>query len=127
MFIAIDFDDTIFHTINYPSVEQPLKNAIRTIKDLYNKGHVLTLWTCREEDHLELAKDKLREYNILQYFTYFNENSKEKTEAWSNSRKIGADYFIDDRAGFKNWNEIRRKFDLDKTLFKKVLTFFNLT
>lgn len=122
MQIAIDFDETIFHT-QYPRVIKPLKNAIETIKELHAKGHILTLWTCREDEHLEMAKQALKKHNILQYFSYFNENSKEKLAIWSDSRKLGADYFIDDKAGFTSWNKIRCKFKLEKSLIKRI--FYN--
>lgn len=55
------------------------------------------LWTCRVGDKLQEAVEWCREHGLL--FDAVNDNLSEMVEKWgSNSRKITADIYIDDKA-----------------------------
>lgn len=111
--IAIDFDHTICNS-SYPECGEPIKDAIETIKELYEREHTLILWTLREKEVLETAKEWLKEHGILHCFSYINENIKEDVEYWNyNPRKLSVDYFIDDRnIGWEllGWSYVRKFF-----------------
>lgn len=102
MKIAIDFDDTITENSPYPITGKIREDAIRYITKLYEDGHTLILWTCRYGDYLEEAINLLAKSNLLHCFKYINEDGINK------SRKIVADYYIDDRnIGFDlDWKSI---------------------
>jgi len=94
--IAIDFDDTIFAD-EYPFVGEPLPGAIDTINKYYNQGHTIIIWSCREGDYAEEAILALEREGVKYHF--FNNNAPERTAKYGyDSRKIGADIFIDDRS-----------------------------
>ncbi|MFW6377112.1 MAG: hypothetical protein ACOCZ5_00565 [bacterium] len=112
--VAIDFDDTIAKN-GYPDIRQAkliegAKQAIKEIKE--DLGYRVVLWTCRENKYLEEAKQFLKDNNLYKYFDGFNENvltEKEyKDTGFKDTRKIGADVYIDDKSVFfyENWRNI---------------------
>lgn len=112
--IAIDFDMTISNNVDYTKlVNPPMPGAVDVIRELRDHGCILILWTCRNINSLEDAKEYLAKYGILDCFDYFNENTSEIQTAWADhisSPKIYADVYIDDKnVGMSiNWYEIRR-------------------
>ena len=92
--IAVDFDGTLC-TDAWPNIGKP---NIRLIKFLINwrkQGNKVILWTCREGDMLESAVKWCESYRLI--FDAVNANLPERIEYYKNdSRKIGADYYIDD-------------------------------
>jgi len=103
--IAVDFDGTIVED-EYPSIGKPRLFAFDTLKKLQSEGHRLILWTYRNGKHLEDAV-KFCEENGIKFYAV-NKSFPEESFDPKYSRKINADYFIDDRniGGFLGWGEI---------------------
>jgi hypothetical protein len=116
LIIAIDFDNTIANTTNYPEIGGPVKGALAGIRELHSKGHYIILWTCREDAALDDAYLWLYAHNVCHAFKTYNRNHPDLTEQYGNdSRKIGADIYIDDKAvgcpkvdGVVDWDSILR-------------------
>lgn len=96
MTIAVDFDGTLF-TDAYPDIGKPIYKIINWCKKQKKNGHVLILWTCRENEFLNDAVLACKLAGLT--FDYINENNPELVKKYGfNSRKIGADIYIDDKA-----------------------------
>ena len=97
MVVAVDFDGTIAKT-DFPKIIKPIPYAFDVLRVLMNDPYTtLILWTCREGENLKQALDFCELYGIK--FDYVNENDKARTEYYGNdSRKIGADLYIDDKS-----------------------------
>lgn len=98
----------IFWPIYYKGVIRP--DAAKVIKWLKSKGATLILWTCREGQALENAKELLEENGLE--FDAFNENA----DNYYKSRKIVADIYIDDMAWPRipiDWKSIGESFGMD--------------
>ncbi|RMA57770.1 BT0820 family HAD-type phosphatase [Ulvibacter antarcticus] len=107
--IAVDFDGTIVED-EYPKVGKPVLFAFETLKKLQEKGHRLILWTYRKEKALDDAVSFCKENGIVFYAV--NKSFPEEVFDPRYSRKINADYFIDDRnvGGLMSWGEIYQQF-----------------
>ena len=94
--IAVDFDGTLCEQC-WPEIGKP---NIRLIGELiYRKsmGDKLILWTCRAGEQLDNAVKWCKEYGLV--FDSVNDNLPEIVNLYgSNSRKITADIYIDDRS-----------------------------
>jgi hydroxymethylpyrimidine pyrophosphatase-like HAD family hydrolase len=103
--IAIDFDGTIVED-EYPGIGKPRLFAFDTLKKLQEKGHRLILWTYRNGKHLDDAV-AFCEANGISFYAV-NKSFPEESFDPKYSRKINADYFIDDRniGGIMGWGEI---------------------
>ena len=103
--IAVDFDGTIVDD-NYPGIGSPKIFAFDTLKELQKKGHRLILWTYRYGERLDEAVDFCRK-NDLEFYAVNKSYPEEKYDG-KVSRKINADFFIDDRnvGGLLGWGEI---------------------
>lgn len=101
MVVAVDFDGTIART-DFPKIIEPIPYAFDVLRVLMNDKYTsLILWTCREGKDLDDAINFCELYGIT--FDYVNENDKERTEYYgNNSRKIGADLYIDDKSAQSN-------------------------
>lgn len=120
--IAIDFDGTIADT-DFPEINQLKPGCKRVINSLKQLGCKISIWTCRTGEPAEEAKEFLIEKGIE--FDAFNTNDSlpdgflDNTD-FADSRKIGADFYIDDKAieFNNNWGEVSRK--LLKMYYKRV-------
>lgn len=92
MTIAIDFDGTCVKN-SYPKVGETIKDAIPILQKLGEK-HKLILLTMRSGVFLTAAKDWFAENKIKLYAVNDNPNQ----HSWTKSKKIYADYYIDDQA-----------------------------
>lgn len=92
---AVDFDGTIAHT-QYPKIISENKRITDFMKKVKADGHQIIVWTCREGDHLLQAKEWMCERGIP--FDKMNESIDAWVEFYGPSRKVGADYYIDDKA-----------------------------
>ncbi len=106
--LAIDFDGTIVEDA-YPNIGKPMTFAFDTLKKLQSEGYRLILWTYRAGPQLHEAIDFCEKNGI----SFYAVNSSFEGEIFNNetqSRKIDADIFIDDRnlGGFPGWGEIYR-------------------
>lgn len=105
--LACDFDGTIRQGKRYGSKNKRLMPYCKEIiKKLYDKGCRLIVWTTRNEESLSFVREVLEENDILQYFEEINENIKEIR--WWKTRKIYADFYIDDLnlQGFPGWLKV---------------------
>ncbi len=103
--IAVDFDGTIVEDA-YPKIGRPKLFAFETMKMLQQRGHRLILWTYRHGDRLQEAVDFCKEHGIEFYAV--NKSFPEEEFDGSVSRKLNADYFIDDRniGGLVEWGKV---------------------
>ncbi len=94
--IAVDFDGTLCFDC-YPEIGTPNLRLINILKDLREKGIRLILWTCRCGSPLSEALSWCASFGL--FFDAVNENLPEILEKYgSDSRKIFADVYIDDRS-----------------------------
>ena len=105
--IAVDFDGTIV-THEYPKIGTELPFATETLKMLIKDHHKLILWSVREGKLLDEAVEWCRERGVE--FWAVNKDYPEESYENNNhfSRKLKADYFIDDRniGGLPDWGQI---------------------
>ena len=94
---AVDFDGTLV-TNKYPEVGYPKWDVINFCKKRQELGDIIILWTCRTGKYLKDAVTYLKD--ICSFVpNYINENAPYDHSLYEDeSRKIGADYYIDDRA-----------------------------
>lgn len=94
---AVDFDGTLCENA-YPEIgvpNLPLINHLIAVRCYF--GVKLILWTCREGEMLTRAVEFCRRYGLE--FDAVNDNTEELKKAYgTNPRKIGADFYIDDKA-----------------------------
>lgn len=95
MIFAVDFDGTLSFG-NWPGVGPANNELISFLKRRKQIGDKLILWTCRENEDLRVAVDWCTEQNL--YFDAINDNLPEMIEKYGNSRKVGCDFYIDDKA-----------------------------
>lgn len=93
---AVDFDGTLCEKA-WPKIGEPKYDMINWIKDLRSKGHKIILWTCRCGTDLVNAIVWCADHGL--FFDAVNDNLEEhKIRFGNNSRKIFADYYIDDQS-----------------------------
>lgn len=104
--IAVDFDGTIVEDA-YPRIGKPMIFAFESLKQLQSQGHRLILWTYRSGKALEEAVEFCRE-NGVEFYAVNASFEEEEFNHATQSRKINADWFIDDRnlGGFPGWGEV---------------------
>lgn len=119
--IAVDFDGTIVEH-RYPEIGEELPFATETLRMLIKDQHRLILWTVREGELLKEAVDWCHERGVD--FWAVNRDYPEEEAGNNNhfSRKLKADYFIDDRGigGLPHWGEIYRIIR-EHTTYKRIL------
>ena len=99
--IAVDFDGTLCRDC-YPKIGDANEGLICRLKDLHRQGNRLILWTSRQGERLEEALHFF--FFCLLLFDAVNENLPEIIEQFgSDSRKIFADIYIDDRCERTGW------------------------
>jgi len=93
---AVDFDGTLC-TNEWPEIGLPNIELIENLKALREKGHRVILWTCRDEQRIAEAVGWCKYFGLE--FDGVNEPMERMLEAFGgdHSRKIFADYYIDDR------------------------------
>ncbi len=104
MIIAVDFDGTIVEH-KYPKIGAPIPFAIETLIQLQREGHILILWTVREDELLQEAINYCESKGLRFYAA--NKNFPEEDRSIA-ARKLKADLFIDDRnvGGLPDWGII---------------------
>ena len=116
MIIAVDFDGTIVEH-KYPEIGQEVPFAIDTLKMLIKDQHRLILWSVREGALLDEAVEWCRARGVEVYAVNkdYPEEEKEKNNHFS--RKLKADFFIDDRnvGGLPEWGQIYQMISQNKT------------
>ncbi len=117
MTIAVDFDGTIVEH-RYPEIGREIPFATETLRMLIEDHHRLILWSVREGDLLQEAVDWCAERGVT--FWAVNRDYPEEDGTKNNnhfSRKLKADYFIDDRniGGLPDWGQIYQMVKTGKT------------
>lgn len=104
--IAVDFDGTIVED-RYPEIGKPMLFAFDTLKKLENRGYRLILWTFRTGKKLQEAISFCKQ-NGIEFYAVNSSFEGEIFDSESQSRKISADIFIDDRnlGGFPGWGQV---------------------
>lgn len=94
---AVDFDGTLCESI-FPDIGMPNMSLINHLIRRRKQGNKIILWTCRCGDRLQEAVEWCKQYGLG--FDAINENLPETIEYFggTESRKIHADIFIDDKA-----------------------------
>jgi hypothetical protein len=95
MVYAVDFDGTL--CVNeYPEIGAPRSAIIDFIKRRRADGDKIILWTCRSGRKLADAVEWCVSLGLE--FDAINDNLSENIACYNNnSRKVSADYYIDDR------------------------------
>ena len=124
MIIAVDFDGTIVEH-KYPEIGQEVPFAIDTLKMLIKDQHRLILWSVREGALLDEAVEWCRARGVEFYAVNkdYPEEEKEKNNHFS--RKLKADFFIDDRnvGGLPEWGQIYQMISQNKTYRQLIILF----
>lgn len=93
---AVDFDGTLAYT-RFPEIISANKKMVAFVKTLKAMGHKVILWTSRTGRDLQDAVEWCRQQGLV--FDSVNKPLPEQVARWGNdTRKICADYYIDDRA-----------------------------
>lgn len=96
---AVDFDGTLSIGARWPACGEPNKPLINLLLKQQAAGAHLILWTCRNGANLEEAVTFCTDHGLK--FDTINENLPELVEAYGgDTRKINADYYIDDKNTF---------------------------
>lgn len=96
MIFAVDFDGTLSFG-QWPGVGPANTELISFLLKRKAAGDKIILWTCRENDILEKAVSWCKSQGLV--FDAINDNLPEVIERYGvNSRKVGCDFYIDDRA-----------------------------
>lgn len=94
--IAVDFDGTLCFS-QWPGLGEPNLPLIEKLKNHQNNGDKLILWTCRQGENLDVAVQWCAENGLS--FDAVNDNLQEIKDLFgNNSRKITADFYIDDKS-----------------------------
>lgn len=96
--IAVDFDGTISNEREVGEALTLKEGAKEVLTKWYEEGHKLILWTCRNKEAFSEACMFLIENDMFHLFTAFNDHLRDVLEKYPDaSRKVLADYYIDDR------------------------------
>lgn len=105
---AVDFDGTLCKDA-FPEIGEANYPLINYLIERRQAGDKVILWTCRVRGWLDEAIKWAKSLGLE--FDVVNSNLSEQIEKWGNdTRKIYADYYIDDKAklvSFKKVDEVR--------------------
>lgn len=98
MIVAVDFDGILCENA-FPNIGKPHYKIILQVRQLIDLGVEVVLWTSRADDRLADAVAWCDDYGLQ--FTAVNENTPSNIEQYKNehpngTRKVYADYYIDD-------------------------------
>ena len=106
MIYAVDFDGTLC-VDRYPAIGPPRQTVIDFVKRRRKAGDKLILWTCRCGEYLAAAVVWCAERGLT--FDAINDNVNENKAAHNNNpRKVYADYYIDDRNFYIDFETLER-------------------
>lgn len=93
---AIDFDGTLCED-KWPGIGSPNLALVEKLISKREQGDKLILWTCRTGERLKEAVIWCQSYGLE--FDCVNDNLPELVKKYgTNSRKVAADIYIDDKA-----------------------------
>ena len=121
MVIAVDFDGTIVEH-RYPAIGEERPFAVETLKMLIRDHHKLILWSVREGELLDEAIQWCRARGVEFYAVNRDYPEEDPRHNQHFSRKLKADYFIDDRniGGLPDWGTIYEMISHNKTWQDKI-------
>ena len=121
MIIAVDFDGTIVEH-RYPAIGEERPFAVETLKMLIRDHHKLILWSVREGELLDEAIQWCRARGVEFYAVNRDYPEEDPRHNQHFSRKLKADYFIDDRniGGLPDWGTIYEMISHNKTWQDKI-------
>ena len=94
--IAVDFDGTLIEDGKWPGIGSTNEEVLNYCKNEQKKGARIILWTNRAGESLETAIKWCEEHDL--HLDAVNDNLPESVEFFgTNTRKVYADEFIDDR------------------------------
>ncbi|MGL4452867.1 MAG: hypothetical protein ACRCTZ_17020 [Sarcina sp.] len=93
--IAVDFDSCLCMS-HYPECGEPNLALIKLAKDFKELGCTLYLNTCRHNESLDKALKWCSQLGLE--FDFVNENDPKMIDMFGESRKLGVDIYIDDKA-----------------------------
>ncbi|GHU65003.1 hypothetical protein FACS189447_03150 [Spirochaetia bacterium] len=96
LIIAFDFDGTLTTNMDIYGELKLRPGTAGLLRFLNEEGAKLILWTCRAGELLDQAVEFLKDQSLYDCFTAINEDIPDLE--WHNSRKIYADYYVDDLA-----------------------------
>ena len=111
---AVDFDGVIVEE-RWPEIGQLMPGAVEAMQAIHRAGWWIVINTCRAGRLAEEARAFLLDAGIP--FDRFNENLEHRSQRFgSDSRKISADVYIDDRnlGGFPGWPVVLEQLLADK-------------
>lgn len=106
LYLAVDFDGTLV-TEAYPDIGKLLPDAKKYVNQLYDDGHYIIIWTCRDGEFTTKVEQFLFESGVK--FHKINDNGPLKILGFgTNCRKVSADIYIDDKSvlGILPWSEM---------------------
>jgi hypothetical protein len=96
LIFAVDFDGTLC-SYNWPDIGEPNKKLIQDLICRRAIGDKVVLWTCRANEKLDEAVAWCKKHGLE--FDAINDNLPNIKKSFGvDSRKIFANYYIDDRA-----------------------------
>lgn len=100
--VAVDFDGTLSRYDGWRGkgvFGGPVEGAVSACWDLYNDGATLVVWTCRNNESLDI-----HEWLVEHRFPPFHAVNADLSGLPDRSPKMVADVYIDDRgAGWSGW------------------------
>ena len=108
---AVDFDGTLCINSKWPDIGDANVELFEFLIKKKSDGNHIILWTCRCEEAVEFCKENGLEFDAV------NDNMPHISEIFgSNTRKIYADYYIDD----KNYDPIQKRDEWRETMRKRL-------
>lgn len=100
MIIAVDFDGVLVRD-EFPDIGKKNEEMVRAIKKLIEQGHEVILWTCRVDTELQNAVEWCKKNGLK--FAAINDNAPSNKKKYekkypNGTRKVYADYYIDDHS-----------------------------
>ncbi len=96
MIYAVDFDGTLVENL-FPKIGAVRRGIFNFVKEKKAAGDTIILWTCREGKLLDEAVVFCKENGLT--FDHVNDNTDGVKKTYKgNSRKIIADFYIDDKS-----------------------------
>lgn len=99
MIYAVDFDGTIVED-KFPQIGKLIPYSLESLRILQEQGHIIILWTCRTGKDLEDALEFMKKHNFVP--DVVNDHSPKMKALFpeSDSKKVYADFYIDDHDVF---------------------------
>jgi hydroxymethylpyrimidine pyrophosphatase-like HAD family hydrolase len=111
MIIAIDFDGTIVDH-EFPKIGRLRDFAKYTINKLYETGHTIIIWTCRNKKETPKEYQDMIDFLLTNGIRFHYINQNDPSNRFLPEPKIYADCYIDDKnfGGFPGWACIHNYF-----------------